>query len=292
MAVVVDMSYLFYRNVFASRQMVIENPPICAHLLLNSLHLVVNQFQINSDNLLYAAFDCKKKNNWRTIYYDEYSQQFEDYKGMRYKDRVRDPSMPWEQIWKIMNDVKNYLQNHTDIHVLEHLKAEADDIINVLARTQSELTIISSDKDFKQLLSSHVRMYDPLKKDYVHSTEEESKRFLVEHIIAGDKSDNILAIRKGVGAKTAATWAVDTDVYVFTDKELTRRYTFNKNLIDLSELPVWMFEDIKEQIGCPQDGWNLKETVAFYNKYKLKKLSEKIGTLQWTNQNPMAAFMH
>ena len=67
MSIVVDMSHLFYRNVFANKAGIVDEPKLAAHLLLNSLYLVVNKFYAGQTNPLVAAFDCSKKHNCFTV---------------------------------------------------------------------------------------------------------------------------------------------------------------------------------------------------------------------------------
>lgn len=94
---------------------------------------------------------------------------------------------------------------------------EADDVIGTLSRNASqkdlETVILTSDKDFYQLVDDNVRLYKPSRKpgsdfDVVHY-EEVEKKFGVEpekviDILAliGDTSDNIPGV-KGIGIKTA-----------------------------------------------------------------------------------------
>lgn len=293
MTIAVDMSHLFYRAVFANRAAVIDNPKISAHLILNSLYYVIDKFNVHTaermaqQNHLVAAFDCHRKDNWRTKFYDENSGQFEDYFKMSYKgQRVQDAAMPWEEMLGILDDVRDFLRDYTDITVIHHENAEADDVIYVETDSHPfDVTIISSDKDFKQLLSDRVKVYDPIKRKYMTFDEDEAKVFLTEHILMGDKSDNILPIRRGIGPKTARKWAWDPDVFMYGDKELKKRFQFNKVLIDLKELPSWIYDEILNDLGVPQKNWNLNEVVKFFAKYKLRKLGERIDVLKLKGAN-------
>lgn len=89
---------------------------------------------------------------------------------------------------------------------------EADDLIGTLARKNEgkgkPIVIVSGDKDLLQLVSEHVRMYDPMK-DKWYGPDEVVSRFGVKPnqvievmALAGDSSDNIPGI-PGVGEKTA-----------------------------------------------------------------------------------------
>jgi len=90
-------------------------------------------------------------------------------------------------------------------------KLEADDIIAYLAKTASgskkKLTIVSSDKDFLQLVDEYVEVYAPVKKKtFTKDNIEEELQVLPENYnivkaLLGDNSDNLAGV-KGLGIKT------------------------------------------------------------------------------------------
>lgn len=89
---------------------------------------------------------------------------------------------------------------------------EADDLIGTLARQAEragyDVVIVTGDKDMLQLLTPHIRIYDPVKNKW--SGEAECReRFGVEPArvievmgLMGDSTDNIPGV-KGIGEKTA-----------------------------------------------------------------------------------------
>jgi len=93
-------------------------------------------------------------------------------------------------------------------------KAEADDVIAYLAKrvTQSQPNskafIVSSDKDYLQLVNDEITVYRPSEKDfYTYNTVVEKtgvlpENFIVLKTLTGDNSDSVKGI-KGMGAKTA-----------------------------------------------------------------------------------------
>lgn len=90
-------------------------------------------------------------------------------------------------------------------------KLEADDVIAYLAKQASssnkKLTIVSSDKDFLQLVNSNIEVYAPIKKKTLteHNIEQELKvvpeNYNIVKALLGDNSDNLKGI-KGLGLKT------------------------------------------------------------------------------------------
>ncbi len=89
---------------------------------------------------------------------------------------------------------------------------EADDLIGTLAHQAEQagfdVVIVTGDKDMLQLLTPHVRIYDPVKDKWLGETECR-ERFGVEPArvveimgLMGDAADNIPGV-KGIGEKTA-----------------------------------------------------------------------------------------
>jgi len=130
---------------------------------------------------------------------------FKDYKATR-------PPMPEDMAVQIPY-IKQVVAGF-DIAMLEKEGYEADDIIAtiaVLANNQGlDVVIVSGDKDFRQSLSQHTVMWDPmsdklvdydgLKRDYGLEPEQ-----IIEMMaLSGDPVDNVPGI-PGVGEKTALT---------------------------------------------------------------------------------------
>ena len=90
-------------------------------------------------------------------------------------------------------------------------KLEADDIIAYMAKEASnnnkKVTIISSDKDFLQLIDKNIEVYAPIKKKVftLENVQEEIKvlpqNYNIIKALLGDNSDNLPGV-KGLGIKT------------------------------------------------------------------------------------------
>jgi len=87
-------------------------------------------------------------------------------------------------------------------------KVEADDVIAYIGKQfdQSKVTIVSSDKDFMQIVNDRVQIYSPVKKKVygpVEVLEEQGvlpSNYLVVKSLLGDNSDNLSGV-KGLGIK-------------------------------------------------------------------------------------------
>jgi 5'-3' exonuclease len=87
-------------------------------------------------------------------------------------------------------------------------KVEADDVIAYIGKEfdQSKVTIVSSDKDFMQIVNDRVQIYSPVKKKVYGPAEvlEEQgvlpSNYLIVKSLLGDNSDNLSGV-KGLGIK-------------------------------------------------------------------------------------------
>ena len=130
-------------------------------------------------------------------------QEFKEYKAQR-------PPMP-----EGMSAQIPYIHRIVDalnIPAVRQAGYEADDLIGTLAhqaeRAGYDVVIVTGDKDMFQLLTPHVRIYDPVK-DKWSGEAECRERFGVEPArvveimgLMGDSTDNIPGV-KGIGEKTA-----------------------------------------------------------------------------------------
>jgi DNA polymerase-1 len=127
------------------------------------------------------------------------------YQGMMDEEEER-LSMKQQFIW--LNDILDYLPVQTMIYD----GIEADDTIAYLTKHNesdlgNEVVIVSTDKDFLQLVSDKVKVFSPTKKklyDRQMVFDEYGiwpENLLLYRTLDGDKSDNIPGIR-GCGIKT------------------------------------------------------------------------------------------
>ena len=128
---------------------------------------------------------------------------YPDYKG----NRDAAPEDLVEQI-PYMHRVVEVLR----VPLLVQVGAEADDIIGTLAaRAEAEdfeVVLVTADKDFAQLVSENVRIWDPMKDEEMGPAEIEAKwgvppeKFVDIQALMGDSTDNIPGV-PGIGEKTA-----------------------------------------------------------------------------------------
>lgn len=87
-------------------------------------------------------------------------------------------------------------------------KIEADDVIGyIVNKLDNEVVIVSSDKDYMQLVNNKVSVYSPVKKKFydrnlvLQEFGVSPNNFLTQKILLGDNGDNVPGV-KGLGSKT------------------------------------------------------------------------------------------
>ena len=133
---------------------------------------------------------------------------------------------------------KDYLEC-LPVHQIMMEKLEADDIIAYLAKeaskTKKKLTIISSDKDFLQLVNKNISVYAPIKKKTFtpENIKEEikvhPKNYNIVKALLGDNSDGLRGV-KGLGIKTIVNEFPDVVNHPGTDLDYI--YHTAKNQLD------------------------------------------------------------
>jgi 5'-3' exonuclease len=165
-----------------------------------NLNIMVNAKTVNVANIInYIIFLYKK---YRP---DKMAIVFEGANSLKRRRKVYPE---YKKSTGKMYNVKNLeILGNLPIYVLNFPNLESDDVISILVNNHFEghkKIIVSSDKDYYQLLGGDIVVYDPImKKEF---TKEEfksiyrfdSSNFLYYKAIIGDKSDNISGVR-GLG---------------------------------------------------------------------------------------------
>ena len=200
---------------------------------------------------------------------------------------------------------------------------EADDTIGYLVgkfekfTATKEVTILSADKDFLQLVSDKVQVYSPTKKkiykpkNVLEEFNVSSYNFVNYKILMGDNSDNLPGI-DGLGPKKvikmfpelandtpttlnemlekAASKIGEHDLYSRI-VERKHQLEINSKLMNLQTMPIsdTNIEQIQQSFNSPYD----LNAHAFMTMYVADKLGESIpNTPNWLNQvfGPLSIF--
>jgi hypothetical protein len=205
---------------------------------------------------------CDGRKYWRR-------EVFEFYKANRKK--ARDASdLDWKLIFDTLSQMREDIAKHFPYRVLHLDRAEADDIIAVMAKwTQDnglvqqglveesqKVLILSSDHDFIQLQKyPNVSQWSPNVKKFIKVTDAERRTKYITHVVkAGDDGipnilspDNIFlqegVRQKPVSAKRLAEF-MELGFDACRNDEERRNWHRNVQLIDLDKIPADIEKDI------------------------------------------------
>ena len=278
--ILVDLNQILISNLMAQvrgKGDVKPNKDMIRHMVLNSLRGFNVKFKEEYGQMVLCS---DAGNPWRRDF-------FPQYKHSRKMAR-QDGPFDWDNIFKIITEVKNEIAKNFPYIMMYVENCEADDIIATLCKQQTEdlYLIVSGDKDFIQLHHyGNVYQWSPFLKGYI-GEQEDPVRFLREQIIKGDRSDGVPNIlsdddiflrderQKPINKKRLAEWA-DTD-NIPLGSETRKYFERNKRLIDLSMIPKEISESIINRYkDCKDNDRSL--LLQYFIDNKLKALIENIN---------------
>ena len=223
------------------------------------------------------------KNYWRR-------EVFPFYKKNRKQER-ENSKYNWDEVFSVLNKIRDELKNNFPYQVLQVQGAEADDVIASLVRQNSRtpqpepVLILSADKDFIQLHRySSVKQYDPIRNRWIE--EENPVRYLQEHIIRGDRSDgipNILtcddAIVSGKTQKKMSKEKIASlasmNPQEFTNFIRLRNWKRNSELIDFTKMPRQVFDRIITYVSRNKVRENIN--IEYFIEHNIQDLIEEFS---------------
>ena len=280
--ILVDMNQVMISNMMmqiGNHQNAQVDENMLRHMILNTLRFNRQKFHREFGELLIT---CDDKNYWRRDIYPYY-------KANRRKAR-ESSEIDWNAVFTALNRIRDELKTHFPYKVIQIESCEADDIIGTIVHKEGKalnvgepILILSGDHDFKQLHTyANVKQYDPTRKRWI--THSNPDQYLAEHIIKGDAGDGVpnvlsadnalvMGIRqRPVTKKRLLDWADINNM----DNEVKRNYLRNKAMIDLTQVP----DPIKNQILSEYDAENPKDRsqlINYFIKNKLRNLMESIS---------------
>lgn len=283
--IIIDMSQIMFANIFRSK---LDKKDIeidfIRHMCLTSILFYKNKFKTKN---IILAFDNKK--TWRKEY-------FSYYKARRKSDREKNKKTNYDDIFAIINTLKEEFKQELPFIGVEVPGAEADDIIAVLTKQMyntNDVVIVSSDHDYCQLqIYDSVKQFKPVQKMFAERVNP--SQYLIEHIIKGEtgdgipnilSADNCLAdgikqksITADLLAKLSADLA-DLDNPKFNHCT-TENFQRNRILVDFSQIPETISINIISEYELQK---NTQKTSLYNYFYKnnLKTLMERIN--EYTN---------
>jgi hypothetical protein len=237
------------------------------HIILNSLRMYNLKYRDKYGDMIIAC----DGGSWRKDY-------FPQYKGARRKNREAS-ALDWTEIFRIINKVKDEISEFLPYAVIQHPKAEADDVIAALVESTQEfgsyepVMIVSADKDFIQLQKyDNVQQFSPMTKKQV--TDKNPQRYLLEHILKGDSADGVPNVLSGdrvfleegsrqtpLRANKIDEWCTaisNGTIEKVMPEDVYRNYIRNLNVIDLSKTPDTIKNAIMETYSKRETKGNSK----------------------------------
>jgi DNA polymerase-1 len=198
-------------------------------------------------------------------------------------------------------------------------KIEADDVIGYITkRLTNNVTIVSSDKDYLQLVNEKVTVFSPIKK--IFYTPQVIKKefgisatnFLIQKILLGDSGDNVPGVFR-LGLKTLVKefpeLGSDTP---FTIEEVLKKaetgkkkvhdsilnfkhqFPINKQLMDLHNpnIPLEGIEEIHAVLENPEKGFHPSDFQELYDTDNLGNSINNVQSWLYNNFHQLSKYTH
>ena len=283
--ILVDLNQVLISNLMAQtrgKNDVKPNKEMVRHMVLNSIRGFNLKFKEEFGQQILcsdAEFPWRRK-------------VFPHYKHTRRANREKS-GQDWDNIFKLIMDIKEEIAENLPYMVLSVDNAEADDIIATLVKRiqnqvgpnhEKKVLILSGDKDFIQLHGPNVKQYNPVLNKFVGKGEDPTI-YIKEHILKGDRSDGIPNVlsddnvfiegrrQRPLSKKKIESWV--NEVFMTFTEEEQKNYNRNRQLIDLSCIPPELEEKIINEFIDVKVASRDKILNYFITK-KLKTLIEVI----------------
>lgn len=235
---------------------------------------------------------CDSKETWR-------KDNFKYYKATRSEMKASAP-FDWKLVHDALNEIISDIREFFPYKVVKVDKAEADDIIAVIAKflngysdglcsKTEQILIISSDGDFKQLqIIPTVKQYSTAMGKFI--VENQPEEFLYKKILTGDNGDavpNILSSDDAIVMKIRQKPITEARVNKWKTHHLetgelhpdldVTKYNRNKMLVDLlNEIPDSLEKEIVKTYEEAKPASKIK-TSSYFIKNKMKLLYDDLS---------------
>jgi 5'-3' exonuclease len=229
----IDTANTFFRarHIASRNSDTWEKIGMALHLTMASTNQIVRKFGI--DHVVF----CLEGRSWRKDHY-------EPYKRNRVVDVLSQTEAEKEEnemFWDTYEKFTTYLKEKTNVSVLRHERAEADDLIArfIHLHPDDEHFIISSDTDYVQLITENVKQYNGVANQLItlegyfddkgkivkdKKTKEpkllgDPQWHLFMKCMRGDSSDNVFSAYPGVREKGSKNKVGLTEAYEDRNKQ-------------------------------------------------------------------------
>ena len=276
--ILVDYNAVAIGNLVVQRLDVEEN--LLRHMILNSIRMYRQKFQNEYGEVVIVA---DGQANWRRDVFPQYK-----YKRRKSRDESK---IDWNEAFRIINMVRDEIRDHFPYKVMHEPNCEADDVIARLALETQEfgkhepVMIISADHDFIQLHKyDNIKQYSPMLKKFVK--DKNPRLYSMTHIFKGDGGDGVPNVlsddnvfvddrrQTPVTKKKLDTWLEAEDLQKVMGDTIYRNYLRNKKMIDLTETPDAIKEQIINSFENQDPGKNKGKVFPYLVRKRCKRLVE------------------
>jgi len=216
---------------------------------------------------------------------------FPRYKESRKLKRAKGLQVDWTRFYKEFDDLLSNIRKYLPFKVLKVPRAEADDIIGsfTLHYTDRDIVIISTDEDYKQLISPKVRLYQPIKHKWVECSNP--KAFLVLKCVIGQPKDdifNVLTPEDWPAGKRKPGVGEDNILHLMHSGNLSdwliqegalKRFDQNQRLIDFRHIPKYIVQSVISQY----EGYtmpSLDNAYTFFDLYNFRSYKDNFHQVE------------
>ena len=300
----IDQLNLFFRSYIVNPTLSLNGQPIGG--LIGSIKSLQKICRETKPDKIVICWDGEGGSKKRKLMKKDYKA---GRKPLRLNRDIRNLSESEEKsnkIWQMQRIVEYY--NSMPVIQLIFSGIEADDIIAYVANMpefkNDEKVIISSDKDFFQLLTDSTILYRPIQKqvlnrnNIVEKFNIHPKNFAIARAMAGDRSDNLEGIG-GAGLKTISKRfpflleeksATISDIVDYSKQQLQEnKLKVYQNVVDKKDILERNYQMM--QLYTPSLGIDAKKTIRdimknadiSFNKTEIIKMMSEDGfnELEW-----------
>jgi len=282
---IVDLNNMAHRMLHATQGTIDIKAGMALHVTLNSLRMSWRKFK--ADHIVF----CLEGRSWRHSHYSQYKAQRKVQQAVLSKKEREDN----EFFFGAFDIFMDFIRTKTNATVLQCPTAEADDMIArwIQNHPDDSHVIISSDRDFFQLLSPTVKMYDgvrgwtistdgffddddkpvvkktnktvvdkngkKIKKPHEEPMEKPDPEYaLFTKIVRGDASDNIMSAFPGVREHGSSKKPGIREAY---DDRKARGFNWNN----------FMLQEWDKLIGLDDQGNPITKRVRVLDEFNFNK---------------------
>lgn len=278
--ILIDYNGIAIGNVVVQRLAADEN--LIRHMILNSIRMYRQKFHREYGEVVIVADGA---GNWR-------KEAYPQYKANRKKSRD-ESTIDWNEVFRIINTVRDEIRDNFPYKVMHQYGCEADDVIAQIALETQEfgkhepVMIVSADKDFIQLQKyDNIKQFSPMTKKFVK--HDNPRLYMMEHIFRGDGGDGVPNVlsddnvfvdgrrQSPVTKKKIDAWIQAEDLQKSMGDEVYRNYLRNKKLIDLTETPSSIKQEIINTYESQDQSKNKSKVFNYLIQKRCKLLLESV----------------